>query len=125
MVLRFVYLPMPKASWSEPSFFPQVGQYAAPENRDKRITIDRAANFDNPLFEGPDVPDNAYFDGLVTDEAIATLNAHVDRREDQPFFLMVGLFKDMICFVGEEKERLVWRNGRCRPCGVGPWILKA
>jgi len=80
-------------SWSAPFFYPHIGQYAAPENKDKRITVDRAANFENPLFEGPDVPDNAYFDGRITDEAIATINKHVEDRAAQPFFLMVGLFK--------------------------------
>jgi arylsulfatase A-like enzyme len=51
--------------------------------------MDRAANDENPLTECAEVPDNAYKDGMVCDEAIQTLR----RVQHQPFFLAVGFYK--------------------------------
>jgi arylsulfatase A-like enzyme len=76
-------------SWSEPRYWPAGGVYAHPDNLNCRITMDRAENFDNPLIEMAEVPDSAYADGMVADEAIATLR----RVKDRPFFLAVGFFK--------------------------------
>ncbi len=81
------------ASWSEPFYFPEERVYARPENRNKVPIIDRAdvANRANPLFETADVEDEAYWDGLTTGEALATLSRVA--TEDKPFFLMLGYHK--------------------------------
>ena len=98
-------------SWSEPRYWPEGGLphgfiYAAPENLHCKITMDRAANFDNPLVEMADVPDNAYADGLVADEAIKTLRDVADR----PFFLAVGFFKPHTPFCAPKKYWDLYRR---------------
>ncbi|MCX6622681.1 MAG: iduronate-2-sulfatase, partial [Acidobacteria bacterium] len=47
-----------------------------------------------PAFEGPDVPDNAYPDGLTCDKTIS----EVQRLRDRPFFLAAGFFKPHLPF---------------------------
>ncbi|MFT5050485.1 MAG: iduronate 2-sulfatase [Chlamydiales bacterium] len=77
------------ASWSEPVFHPDRGlKYALEENRapgrDQR----------GPAVERVDVPDEAYRDGLVAEEAIQALR----RLKDEPFFLAVGFYKPHLPF---------------------------
>ncbi len=52
-----------------------------------------------PAFERAEVPDNAYADGMIADQAIAELN----RLQDQPFFLAVGFKKPHLPFCAPEK----------------------
>lgn len=52
-----------------------------------------------PAFESPDVPDNAYKDGVVADMAIAELN----RLQGKPFFLGVGFTKPHLPFSAPKK----------------------
>ncbi len=90
-------------SWSEPRYWPEGGKphgfiYAAPENLHCRLTMDRAENFANPLVEMADVNDEAYADGLVARETIATLRRVADRP-----FLMVGFFKPHTPFCAPKK----------------------
>lgn len=47
-----------------------------------------------PAFEHPDVPDNAYPDGMIADRAIAELG----RLKEKPFFLAVGFAKPHLPF---------------------------
>ncbi len=64
---------------------------------------------DNPLGpsakQGPtqclDVPDNAYWDGQIADEAIATLGNL--KKQDRPFFLAVGFWKPHLPFNAPKK----------------------
>jgi len=54
-----------------------------------------------PAYECKDVPDNAYGDGALTDEAIALLNE--DKMKNGPFFLAVGFRKPHLPFVAPKK----------------------
>ena len=76
-------------AFTEPRFFPTKGIYAHPENTGRRIVMDQSQENRNPLTERADVPDHAYRDGMVADEAVKTLR----QVKDRPFMLMVGFFK--------------------------------
>ncbi|MDZ7639042.1 MAG: sulfatase [Bryobacterales bacterium] len=52
-----------------------------------------------PAYEGPDVEDNAYPDGMTCDKAIAELG----RLKDKPFFLAVGFLKPHLPFNAPKK----------------------
>jgi arylsulfatase A-like enzyme len=54
-----------------------------------------------PAFEGPDVPDNAYADGVISDNAIARLRKFAAAGE--PFFLAVGFYKPHLPFNAPKK----------------------
>jgi len=54
-----------------------------------------------PAFEGPDVPDNAYADGIISDNAIARLRKFAAAGE--PFFLAVGFYKPHLPFNAPKK----------------------
>ncbi len=99
-------------SWSEPAFMLDFhqGTYAHPDNRDCRIAMDRAANEMNPLTECADVPDNAYKDGMVADQAIETLR----RVKDRPFFLAVGFHKPHTPFNAPERYWDLYERDKIR-----------
>ncbi len=80
-------------SWSSPFFYPEAGQYAAPGREGWWAGIDgiHAFNRERPLFEAADVPDNAYRDGVICDEAVMGLRQAAQRA--RPFFIMVGFHK--------------------------------
>lgn len=52
-----------------------------------------------PAYESADVPDEAYPDGLIAQEAIAQLN----ELKDEPFLLGVGFFKPHLPFTAPKK----------------------
>ncbi len=52
-----------------------------------------------PAFESPDVPDNAYADGLTAEHAIQELN----RLKDKPFFMAVGFTRPHLPFNAPKK----------------------
>ncbi len=52
-----------------------------------------------PAFEHPDVPDDAYPDGMIAEKAIAELR----RLKDRPFFLAVGFHKPHLPFNAPRK----------------------
>ena len=54
-----------------------------------------------PAFEGPDVPDSAYADGIVSDSAVARLRKFAETGE--PFFLAVGFYKPHLPFNAPRK----------------------
>jgi arylsulfatase A-like enzyme len=81
-------------SWSEPMFWPKGGIYALREDIWTRCQIELRRSIsipknDKELTEMADVPDGAYRDGMIAEEAIRTMR----RVKDQPFFLAVGFFK--------------------------------
>lgn len=91
------------ASWSEPQYFAPPKHYAAEgfENHHPIINQSSPENRKNPLFEGPDVPDDAYEDGLMaTTAANAILEA---AKEEAPFFFMVGFHKPHTPFNAPKK----------------------
>ena len=114
-------------SWSVPHWTPGGSNYLKPESieaRDKlaekfraqgakmkneaeidpktgivlRVT-NNAARLKGPAWEDPDVPDNAYPDGMTADKAIETLR----EVKDKPFFLAVGFVKPHLPFNAPKK----------------------
>ena len=87
-----------KAGWSTPPWNPKP--------KIKRIghrNYQRAENIASflkdrvgPAYEAADVPDNHYFDGMIADQAMASLES-VSQR-DQPFFIAVGFLKPHLPF---------------------------
>lgn len=67
--------------------------------RRENTTVPVRAARRGPAFEGPDVPDNAYPDGMSADKAITELQ----RLKDQPFFLALGFLKPHLPFNAPKK----------------------
>lgn len=59
-----------------------------------------------PSYEAPDVPDDAYADGLLAQQGIADLN----RLKDQPFFLALGFHKPHLPFNAPKKYWDLYRH---------------
>lgn len=82
-------------AWSQPPHHPRGAErgrgYLSPaaiaemERADAQIKADWMMG-KGPAYESADVPDNAYHDGLTTNDAIAELG----RRHERPLFLAVG-----------------------------------
>ena len=87
-----------KAGWSTPPWNPKakikrIGHrnYQSAENIASFLK-DRTG----PAYEAADVPDNHYFDGMIADQAMASLESASQR--DQPFFIAVGFLKPHLPF---------------------------
>ena len=87
-----------KAGWSAPPWNPKAKikrlghrNYQAAENIASFLK-DRVG----PAYEAADVPDNQYFDGMIADRAMASLESASQR--DQPFFMAVGFLKPHLPF---------------------------
>ncbi|HUR57421.1 MAG TPA: sulfatase [Opitutaceae bacterium] len=102
------------ASWSVPHWRPAGGAYVLPENRPAR-TIDgektSAAVTRNPPVEKADVPDNAYADGMIADEAIRRLRA-AKEKSGEPFFLAIGFLKPHLPFCAPKKYWDLYERAR-------------
>ncbi|WP_298860057.1 sulfatase [uncultured Gimesia sp.] len=89
--------------WSEPAWRPKgISWYQRPENQElhaKRQKKGRRKR--GPAWESADVPDNAYADGVLAEQAIATLQRLKEKEE--PFFLAVGFFKPHLPFIAPKK----------------------
>ncbi|MFP6904411.1 MAG: sulfatase-like hydrolase/transferase, partial [Verrucomicrobiota bacterium] len=94
--------------WSQAVFQPEGQWTGRGYLGDASIRIVQAYDLKNPkakrrgmgpAFEGPDVPDIAYPDGLIADRAIKELN----RLKDKPFFLAVGFMKPHLPFNAPKK----------------------
>src|ERR1051326_7717009 len=100
------------ASWSVPHFRAASIAYVLPENRAKAGMTREEARFANETdvsklprgaaYESADVPDNAYPDGKIADEAIRRLRS-AKARPDQPFFLAAGFLKPHLPFCAPKK----------------------
>ncbi len=100
-----------EASWSVPHYSPKTISYALKENNPPTSTREQAL-FENKTeawklprgapAESADVPDNAYGDGAIADEAIKRLAA-AKQQPDAPFFLAVGFLKPHLPFVAPKK----------------------
>ncbi len=89
--------------WSEPAWRPKgVPWYRRPENavlheeRQKKGSRSRG-----PAWESADVPDNAYADGAIAEQAIDDLGRLASK--DEPFFLAVGFLKPHLPFIAPKK----------------------
>jgi len=90
-------------SWSEPQHYLVEKQYASPDYKDKRAGIDgiHESNKLVPLFEAPDVDDDAYRDGETNLFAIAKLKSAA--KSEVPFLLFVGYHKPHTPFNAPKK----------------------
>ncbi len=105
------------ASWSVPHFHGHIVAYLRPENRPKEGTREGAL-FDNQTdvaklprgapYESADVPDDAYPDGKIANEAIRRLREAKGR--DEPFFLAVGFLKPHLPFCAPKKYWDLYRR---------------
>jgi iduronate 2-sulfatase len=98
------------ASWSVPLFKANTVAYLLPENRAQKTR--EAALFANETdvaklprgaaWESADVPDDAYPDGKIADEAIRRLRS-AKAKPSEPFFLAVGFLKPHLPFCAPKK----------------------
>lgn len=94
-------------SWSVPHWRPRGGAYANPANANVRDEAgERSASASaaerGATIESADVPDNAYPDGKIADEAVARLRA-AKEKPAEPFFLAVGFLKPHLPFCAPKK----------------------
>ncbi|MDF1573147.1 MAG: sulfatase [Bacteroidales bacterium] len=66
-----------------------------------------------PAYEWPDVPDNAYHDGMMTDMAIEQLSEL--KNSDSPFFMAVGYKKPHLPFNAPKKYWDMYGEGEITP----------
>ena len=87
-------------SWSEDPWHPKGHwrNYMLEENQKLNRQKPKLAG---PAYECADVPDNAYFDGMVADKGISDLRRL--KREDKPFFLALGFLKPHLPFNAPKK----------------------
>lgn len=96
----------PKA-WSEDPWFPKGAWrgrgYLDPDSLSMvdqlREQVGKESLGRGPAFEAPDVPDEAYGDGLVAQQVIARLR----ELKDQPFFMGAGFYKPHLPFNAPKK----------------------
>jgi iduronate 2-sulfatase len=107
------------ASWSAPHWRANVIAYALPESRAKKGLTREEALFSNQpaaklprgaAYEAADVPDNAYPDGAIADEAEKRLVAFKN-KPDVPFFLAVGFVKPHLPFCAPKKYWDLYKPG--------------
>lgn len=91
------------AAWSRPQWRPSqnetVSAATSPRNYLDPANIDADRDEDSKRgapFERMDVPDDAYFDGMIAEQAIRELSAL--SKNDTPFFLAVGFLKPHLPF---------------------------
>jgi iduronate 2-sulfatase len=101
-------------SWSVPHWRGEVVRYALAESRSARGPTREEALFSNvpakranklprgAAYESADVPDSAYPDGQLADEAIRRLK-RAAKAPDRPFFLAVGFAKPHLPFCAPKK----------------------
>ena len=88
-----------KRSWSEPPWRPSIGGTTTldPESE----TMRGGTKNRGPVFEAPDVPDNAYPDGQIAEKTINDLNRM--KKTGSPFFLACGFLKPHLPFYAPKK----------------------
>ena len=91
------------AAWSQPPWRPgqddTVRAATSPRNYLDPVNIEADRDDDSERgapFERMDVPDNAYFDGMIAEQAVRELDAL--SKNDAPFFLAVGFMKPHLPF---------------------------
>ena len=90
-------------AWSQPAYRPEgnwTGRgYLAPASVEVVNSSPDLGGGRGPAYEAADVPDSAYPDGQVAQQALAEMN----RLKDQPFFLAVGFLKPHLPFNAPQK----------------------
>ncbi len=98
-------------SWSAPHFYQKSIAYVLPASHATQGLTREEALFANQdarglprgaPYESPDVPDNAYPDGKIADEAVRRLQA-AKGKPNEPFFLAVGFLKPHLPFCAPKK----------------------
>ena len=95
-----------KQGWSVPNWHPRLvlarGKGTGHRNYqlEENIRLFKK-NRKGPAYESADVPDNAYYDGQITDHAIEALDQF--KHTEQPFFLTVGFLKPHLPFNAPKK----------------------
>ena len=83
---------MDAQSWTEPAWRPDIlGRKFLDEASKQFILRRKDGKKRGPVFENPDLNDNAYYDGMVADKTIADLKKLA--AQDQPFFLACGFVR--------------------------------
>jgi iduronate 2-sulfatase len=98
-------------SWSVPARFDQEGHftdYAFPDH-------DRKDWIKGPIAERADAPDDAYVDGKITQDAVATLRRLAENGK--PFFLAVGFMKPHSPFNAPSKYWDLYQRKDMEPLG--------
>lgn len=99
------------ASWSVPHWKTNVIAYALADSKSESGLTREEALFDNKPAQGlprgaawevADVPDEAYPDGALANEAIARLQA-AKARSAEPFFMAIGFVKPHLPFCAPKK----------------------
>lgn len=99
------------ASWSVPHFQQKSIAYVKPESRANQGLTREEALFANQdarglprgaPYENADVPDDAYPDGKIANEAVRRLRA-AKEKSTEPFFLAVGFLKPHLPFCAPKK----------------------
>lgn len=101
--------------------------YALPENREPKAAMEEGKpRRRGPASERAEVPDNAYTDGILADEAVDLLKKF--RENGRPFFLAVGFIKPHLPFNAPAKywdfydrEKLWPPPNRNLPEGTPAW----
>ncbi|MDE0840176.1 MAG: sulfatase, partial [Kiritimatiellae bacterium] len=86
-------------SWSETPWRPEISNIAffAPDSKNMIHPKSKRG----PVFESPDVPDNAYKDGQVAEKTIEDLKRM--KALDKPFFLACGFIRPHLPFYAPKK----------------------
>ncbi len=96
-------------SWSVPHYQVRSIAYALPENQ--MLPTREGALFENkpannlakgPAYESAPVPDNAYGDGVIADEAIRRIQ-EAGKQPENPMFLAVGFLRPHLPFCAPKK----------------------
>ena len=95
-----------KEGWSVPTWHPRLviprGKGTGHRNYQlEENIISFKKNRKGPAYESADVPDNAYYDGQISDYAIKVIDQI--KSAEQPFFLTVGFLKPHLPFNAPKK----------------------
>ena len=89
-------------AWSEKPWRPKPKRGSGRNYQlEENLKIDADFDTRGPAFEAADVPDNAYFDGMIADKAIDDLGRLKD--SGKPFFLATGFMKPHLPFNAPKK----------------------
>ena len=110
--------------WSEPAWRPEDKRKSYDPETTKYLSKKKQRG---RIYEHPDVPDNAYYDGLVAEKTIKDLRGFAKTKK--PFFLACGFVRPHMPFYAPKKywdlyqrENIQLADNRSRPKDA-PWLL--